>query len=53
MLTMPSELTSLIVTFAPLFSKPVWAHAQVLIVGALLSPASTHRHFRLARHGIE
>jgi hypothetical protein len=39
MLTMPSELTSLIVAFAPLFSKPVWAHAQVLIVGALLSPA--------------
>ena len=29
MLTMPSELTSLSVAFAPLFSKPVWAHAQV------------------------
>ncbi|MDT4955059.1 MAG: hypothetical protein QOJ02_3197 [Acidobacteriota bacterium] len=39
MLTMPSELMSLIVAFAPLFSKPVWAHAQVLIVGSLLSPA--------------
>ena len=39
MLTMPSELTSLIVAFAPLFSKPVWAHAQVLIIGALLAPA--------------
>jgi hypothetical protein len=39
MLTMPSELISLIVAFAPLFSKPVWAHAQVLIVGALLAPA--------------
>src|SRR2546421_1225995 len=36
---MPSELTSLIVAFAPLFSKRVWAHAQVLLVGALLSPA--------------
>jgi hypothetical protein len=36
---MPSELTSLIVAFAPLFSKRVWAHAQVLIEGALLSPA--------------
>jgi DDE superfamily endonuclease len=36
---MPSELTSLIVAFAPLFSKRVWAHAQVLIVGALLCPA--------------
>jgi len=39
MLTMPSELTSLIVAFAPLFSKRVWAHVQVLIVGAVLSPA--------------
>ncbi len=39
MLTMPSELTSLIVAFAPLFSKRVWAHVQVLIVGALLCPA--------------
>jgi hypothetical protein len=36
---MPSELTSLIVTFAPLFSKRVWAHVQVLLVGALLAPA--------------
>jgi len=28
----------LIVKFAPLFSKRVWAHAQVLVVGALLAP---------------
>jgi hypothetical protein len=40
MLTIPSELTNLIVTFAPLFSKSVWIHAQVLIVGAILAPAS-------------
>src|SRR5947209_4853149 len=39
MLTLPSELTNLIVGFAPLFSKPVWRHAQVLLVGALLTPA--------------
>ncbi len=38
MLTLPFELTSLIVNFAPLFSKPVWRHAQVLLVGALLAP---------------
>ena len=38
MLTLPSELTSLIVSFAPLFSKPVWQHAQVLLVGAILAP---------------
>jgi hypothetical protein len=36
--TLPSELTSLIVSFAPLFSKPVWQHAQVLLVGAILAP---------------
>ena len=29
MLTLPFELTSLIVSFAPLFSKPVWKHVQV------------------------
>lgn len=38
MLTLPSELTSLIVGFASLFSKPVWRHAQVLLVGAILAP---------------
>ena len=38
MLTLPLELTTLIVAFAPLFSKPVFKHAQVLLVGALLSP---------------
>jgi DDE superfamily endonuclease len=38
MLTLPSELTGLIVGFAPLFSKPVWRHAQVLLVGAILAP---------------
>jgi hypothetical protein len=36
--TLPSELTSLIVGFAPLFSKPVWEHAQVLLAGAILAP---------------
>jgi hypothetical protein len=38
MLTLPLELANLIVAFAPLFSKPVFKHAQVLLVGALLSP---------------
>ncbi len=44
MLTLPSELTSLIVSFAPLFSKPVWQHAQevllllLLLVGVILAP---------------
>lgn len=38
MLTLPLELANLIVAFAPLFSKPVFQHAQVLLVGALLAP---------------
>jgi hypothetical protein len=38
MLTLPFALTSLIVGFAPLFSKPVWKHVQVLLVGAILAP---------------
>src|SRR5215472_13935216 len=37
MLTLPTELLPLIVEFAPLFSKPVWKHATVLLVGAILT----------------
>jgi hypothetical protein len=36
--TLPAELWPLIVVFAPLFSKRVWEHAQVLLVGAVLAP---------------
>lgn len=36
---MPCEFVALMVAFAPLFSKPVFRHAQVLLVGALLAPA--------------
>ena len=38
MLTLPVALTWLIVKFAPLFSKRVWDHVEVLVVGALLAP---------------
>jgi DDE superfamily endonuclease len=38
MLTVPVTLTRWIVRFAPLFSKRVWEHAQVLVVGARLAP---------------
>ncbi|MCW5969180.1 MAG: transposase [Blastocatellales bacterium] len=38
MLTLPAELLPLIVEFAPLFSKRVWRHAQVLLIGAILAP---------------
>src|SRR5215813_2788256 len=35
--TLPAELLPLIVEFAPLFSKQVWEHAKILIVGAILA----------------
>jgi DDE superfamily endonuclease len=35
--TLPAELLPLIVEFAPLFSKPVWEHAKILIIGAILA----------------
>jgi len=38
MLTMPVALTRLTVKFAPLFSKQVWEHGHVLVVGTLLAP---------------
>jgi hypothetical protein len=38
MLTLPSEYLTLIQVFAPLFSKRVWCHIQVLVIGAILAP---------------
>ena len=36
--TLPAEYLSILVIFAPLFSKCLWAQVQVLIVGAILTP---------------
>jgi hypothetical protein len=36
--TLPTEYLNLIQVFAPLFSKLVWQHAQVLLMGAILTP---------------
>jgi DDE superfamily endonuclease len=38
MLSVPPEMIALLSAFAPEFSKPVWILAQVLLVGAILSP---------------
>ena len=51
--TLPAELLPLIVDFAPLFSKRVWEHAQVLLVGRDPRTRQTDRHRLLARHGEE
>jgi hypothetical protein len=38
MLNLPTEVTALLALFAPLFTPSVWYHAQVLVIGALLTP---------------
>ena len=38
MLNLPSEFTSIIVAFAPLFFNGVWSRAQILMIGAILAP---------------
>ena len=38
MLNLPAEVTAVLGLFAPLFTPSVWAHAQVLVVGAILTP---------------
>jgi hypothetical protein len=36
--TLPPQLVSIIVAFAPLFWKRTWEHAQILLWGAILAP---------------
>jgi len=38
MRSLPIEFVTVIMAFAPLFSKRVWQSAQVLLVGAILTP---------------
>jgi len=38
MLLLPANIVALLAPCAPLFSRPVWRHAQVLVVGAILTP---------------
>ena len=38
MLLLPANIVALLAPFAPLFSRPVWRHVQVLVVGAILTP---------------
>jgi len=37
-LTLPPDSMAMLMTFAPVFSRPVWRHVQVLLVGAILAP---------------
>jgi len=38
MRTLPEGMIRVLIPFAPLFSKSVWGHVQVLIIGAILAP---------------
>src|SRR5215207_5017018 len=38
MRTLPEGIIRVLIPFAPLFSKSVWGHVQVLIIGAILAP---------------
>lgn len=38
MFTLPDEFTGLIIAYSGLFSKPVLAHARLLLAGAILAP---------------
>ncbi len=38
MLTLPDVIVSILIPFATLFSNPTWRKAQVLLVGAILTP---------------
>ena len=40
MLNLPIEVTVLLALFAPLFTPSIWYHAQVLVVGAILTPGN-------------
>ena len=38
MLTLPESYSTLIAPFAPYFSKRIWKHTLVLLIGAILAP---------------
>src|SRR5215212_7911689 len=40
MLNLPADVTTFLAQFAPLFTPSVWSHAQVLVVGVILTPGN-------------
>ena len=38
MLNLPAEVTAVVALFAPVFTPSVWAHAQMVVVSAILTP---------------
>jgi DDE superfamily endonuclease len=40
MRTLPTVMIRLLSSFVPLFSRRVWSHVQVLLIGTILAPAN-------------
>src|SRR3712207_2695516 len=53
MRTLPPKMVQLLAPFAPLFSKRVWQHAQVLLIGAILAPGRRTVSSALRAMGLE
>ncbi len=53
MLTLPTTMIRALAPFAPLFSKRVWQHAQLLLAGAILAPGRRTVSSALRAMGLE
>src|SRR5215217_1825010 len=51
--TLPPKMVQALAPFAPLFSRRVWQHAQVLLMGAILAPGSRTVSSALRAMGLE
>jgi hypothetical protein len=53
MRTLPTMMIRVLAPFAPLFSKRVWQHVQVLLAGAILTPGTRTVSSALRAMGLE
>jgi hypothetical protein len=53
MLSLPIAFVSAIEVFAPVFSRPVWQHVQVLMTGAVLAAGEAHGDGDSSDYGAE
>ena len=53
MRTLPEEMIRALAPFAPLFSKRLWRHVQVLLAGAILAPGARTVSSALRAMGLE
>ena len=51
--TLPPKMVQALAPFAPLFSKCVWHHAQLLLVGAILAPGRRTVSSALRARGLD